>query len=81
MSQMLLSKGYQFGFEKYLGPPPQTRRAGGMTPCAMHVPSTLSKHLLTAALCDDQAWWHVQNAGFAAYDNRNWMDLVWGHAQ
>lgn len=67
---------------KNVGPQPQMGRAGGMTQYAMHVPRPLSKHLLlTATLCDYQAWWHVQKAGSAVCKDGNWKDLVWGHEQ
>lgn len=67
---------------KNLWPQPQMGRAGGMTRCAMHVPRARGKHLLlTTTLCYYQAWRHVLNDGSAIHEDRNWKDLVWGHAK
>lgn len=48
-----------------------------MTWCANVHPSPLSKHLLpTATLCV-----MCKPHGSAVYEDRNWRDLVWGHAK
>lgn len=64
-----------------LWPSPQTGRAGGMTWGAVHIPVPSASIFWQQHSVTTRLGITCQTHGSAVSEDRNWRDLVWGHAK